>query len=53
MSDISIRSLVKKRHENLIMYKKFELDKYQKYGNYDAIEVSRISDIPYDYDGVM
>lgn len=26
---------------------------YPKYDNYDAIEVSRIKDIPYDYDGVM
>ena len=27
--------------------------KYQKYDNYDAIEVSRVKDIPCDYDGVM
>lgn len=26
---------------------------YPKYDNYDAIEVSRIKNIPYDYDGVM
>lgn len=27
--------------------------KYQKYDNYDAINVDRIKDIPRDYDGVM
>ncbi len=27
--------------------------KYYKYDNYDAIEVSRVADIPKDYDGVM
>ena len=28
-------------------------EKYPKYDNYDAIEVSKINDIPCDYDGVM
>ena len=28
-------------------------EKYPKYDNYDAIEVSRVKDIPKDYDGVM
>ena len=28
-------------------------DEYPKYDNYDAIEVSKTSDIPCDYDGVM
>lgn len=27
--------------------------KYQKYDNYNAINVDRIKDIPRDYDGVM
>jgi len=27
--------------------------KYYKYDNYDAIEVSKVKDIPMDYDGVM
>ena len=44
---------IKKRHEDLIMYKKYNADEYPKYGNYDAIEVSMVNDIPYDYDGVM
>ena len=35
------------------MYKKYNPKDYPKYDNYDAIEVSRYSDIPMDYDGVM
>ena len=56
---------VSKRNEDLILYKKYyktEEDKnnpnytnpdYPKYDNYDAIEVSKVVDIPIDYDGVM
>lgn len=43
----------KKRHEDLILYKTYNDVDYQKYDNYDAIEVSKVSDIPMDYDGVM
>jgi hypothetical protein len=42
-----------KRHKKLILYKKYTPEEYPKYDNYDAIEVSRCSDIPIDYDGVM
>lgn len=28
-------------------------DEYPKYVNYDAIEVGKTADIPYDYDGLM
>jgi len=42
-----------KRHENLQFYKKYSPENYPKYDNYDAIEVSKISEIPMDYDGVM
>jgi len=42
-----------KRHEELTLYKKYNPKEYPKYDNYDAIEVSRYSDIPMDYDGVM
>ena len=31
----------------------YDPDKYLKYDNYDAINVDRVKDIPYDYDGVM
>lgn len=44
---------IKKRHEDLILVKKYNPDDYPKYDNYDAIEVSKVADIPYDYDGVM
>ena len=42
-----------KRHEVLQLYKKYAPENYPKYDNYDAIEVSKISEIPVDYDGVM
>lgn len=44
---------VKKRHENLILYKKYSPEEYHEYDNYDAIEVSKVLDIPEDYDGCM
>jgi hypothetical protein len=43
----------KKRHEDLILYRKYNPNDYPKYDNYDAIEVSKVADIPMDYDGVM
>ena len=42
-----------KRNTPLDLYKKYSADEYSKYDNYDAIEVSRVSEIPMDYDGVM
>lgn len=42
-----------KRHEQLDLFKAYDLKKYPKYGNYDAIEVGRVADIPCDYAGVM
>ena len=39
----------KKRHQELIMYKKYTPEEYPKYINYNAIEVSKITEIPYDY----
>jgi hypothetical protein len=44
---------VTKRHEELILYKKYNPDEYPKYDEFDAIEVSKTSDIPFDYKGVM
>ena len=44
---------VSKRHENLTLYKKYNPDEYPKYDNYDAIEVSKVAEIPYDYEGAM
>lgn len=44
---------VKKRHEELILVKRYSPEGYPRYDNYDAIEVSKIVDIPLDYAGVM
>lgn len=46
---------IRKRHEELILVKKYagHEDEYPKYDNYDAIEVSRVVNIPLDYAGVM
>jgi hypothetical protein len=42
-----------KRHELLTLYKSYTPEEYPHYDNYDAIEVPRYADIPYDFDGVM
>lgn len=44
---------IKKRHEELILVKRYNPKDYPKYDNYDAIEVSKTVDIPCDYDGYM
>lgn len=42
-----------KRNAPLDLYRKYSSEEYPKYDNYDAIEVSKVSEIPMDYDGVM
>ena len=42
-----------KRNTPLDLYKKYSADEYPKYDNYNAIEVSKVSEIPTDYEGVM
>ena len=44
---------IKKRHEEIILYKSYNEEEFPKYDNYDAIEVSKVCEIPKDYDGVM
>lgn len=44
---------VAKRHEKLILWKQYNKVEYPKYDNYDAIEVSKVNEIPCDYDGIM
>ena len=44
---------IQKRHEKLILWKKYTPEEYPKYDNYDAINVNKIADIPVDYNGVM
>lgn len=41
----------RKRHEDLILWKKYSPDEYPKYDNYDAINVNKTADIPVDYAG--
>jgi hypothetical protein len=44
-----------KRHETIPLFKKYNNQEYPKYDNYDAIEVSKVNNIPTpeSYDGVM
>ena len=42
-----------RRNTPLDLYKKYSADEYPKYDNYDAIEVSKVSEIPTNYEGVM
>jgi len=44
---------IAKRHEDLILYKNYDARIYPSYDNYDAIEVSKVADIPIDYYGPM
>lgn len=44
---------IKKRHEEIILYKKYTQEEFPKYDNYDAIEVSKVCEIPKDYDGII
>ena len=44
---------IAKRHEDLILYKRYTSEEYPKYDQYDAINVKRYVDIPCDYKGIM
>lgn len=44
---------IKKRHEDLILVRRFDPNNYPVYINYNAIDVNRISEIPCDYAGHM
>ena len=41
------------RHDEMILWKEYTPEEYPTYVNYDAIEVSKTSEIPKDYDGKM
>lgn len=43
----------KKRHEDLILYKSYSPEEYPTYDNYDAINVNKTAEIPFDFDGIM
>ena len=42
-----------KRHEEIVLYKKYSEEDYPHYDNYDAIEVNKTELIPEDFNGVM
>jgi hypothetical protein len=44
---------IAKRHEDLILYKRYNPAEYPSYDNFDAIEVGKVAEIPQDYTGVM
>ena len=44
---------ISKRHEDLILYKQYNIEDYPKYDNYDAINVDITKEIPIDYSGAM
>lgn len=43
----------KERHEDMILYKKYNTKDYPTYDNYNAIDVNSAKLIPYDYNGIM
>lgn len=44
---------INKRHEGLILYKKYSPEEFPEYDNYKAINVNKTKEIPMDYEGVM
>ena len=40
---------IKKRHEDILLWKHYTPEEYPKYENYDAINVDKTADIPADY----
>ena len=42
-----------KRHENITLTKKYNEIYHPKYDHYNAINIDKTTDIPYDYDGIM
>jgi len=42
-----------KRQEKIILYKEYNEIEFPNYDNYDAIEVSKVANIPFDFNGVM
>lgn len=44
---------IKKRHEDLVLYKTYSPEEFPHYENYDAINVDKTSDIPIDWNGTI
>ena len=43
----------KKRHEEIILFKKYKKSEYPKFENYNAINIDKTKEIPMDYKGHM
>jgi hypothetical protein len=43
----------KKRHEDLILHKRYNDIEFPKFDNYNAININKVSEIPIDYSGYM
>ena len=41
------------RHDELVLFERYNSEKYPNYENYNAINVDVTAEIPYDYDGIM
>lgn len=44
---------INKRHEDLILIRKYNSEDFPAYDNYNAINVDKVTEIPYDYEGVI
>ncbi len=42
-----------KRHERVVLYKKYTPEEFPRYDNYDAVEVGKPKELPMDYEGAM
>lgn len=42
-----------KRHEKIVLYKKYTPEEFPEYDDYKIINVDKVADIPMDYKGVM
>lgn len=44
---------ISKRHDDLILFKRYNFEEYPQYDNFKAINVDKVVNIPVDYTGVM
>lgn len=44
---------IERRYQKLILTKSYDPGEYPKYDNFDGINVKKVADIPFDYDGIM
>lgn len=44
---------IERRYQKLVLTKSYNPEEYPKYDNFDGIDISKVSDIPFDYDGIM